>query len=104
MCFGRSSIPFIMITQIADDARPRLSRGVRMQIDRRTGARLLLFPEAILELNETAQEIVARCDGRAVDEIAIDLAEHYDVDLVTIRRDVRETLRDLQQRRLIEFE
>ena len=96
---------FIMLmpTQITDDARPRLARGVRLQIDSATGKSVLLFPEGIVELNETAQEILARCDGRSLSDIAFGLAEEYEVDLATLAADVREILADLQCRKLVEI-
>ena len=93
----------LMPAQIADDARPRLARGVRLQIDYATGKSVLLFPEGIVELNETAQEILARCDGRALSDIARALAEEYEVDLATLAVDVREILADLQRRKLVEI-
>ena len=92
-----------MSMQIPSDARPRLSHGVRLQIDRTTGKGVLLFPEGIFELNDTAQEILSRCDGRTVSRIAAELAQEYDTDLATIDQDVCETLVDLQQRRLLEL-
>jgi pyrroloquinoline quinone biosynthesis protein D len=90
-------------TMIPDHAQPRLARGVRLQIDGETGKAVLLFPEGILELNETAQEIVTRCDGRPLNEIVLGLAEEYDVDLEMLAADVRETLADLERRKLVEF-
>jgi pyrroloquinoline quinone biosynthesis protein D len=92
-----------MPAQIADDARPRLARGVRLQIDGTTGKSVLLFPEGIVELNETAQEILTRCDGRPVSDIARALAEEYDFDLAALAADVREILADLQRRKLVEL-
>jgi pyrroloquinoline quinone biosynthesis protein D len=86
-----------------DEARPQLSRGVRLQIDSTTGKGVLLFPEGIMELNETAQDILTRCDGRMLSDIVRALAEEYDVDLATIAADVRETLADLQRRKLVEL-
>jgi pyrroloquinoline quinone biosynthesis protein D len=88
---------------IPDHAQPRLARGVRLEIDSTTGKGVLLFPEGILELNETAQEIVTRCDGHIFREIVLGLAQEYDADLETLSKDVRETLADLQRRRLVEF-
>jgi len=88
---------------IDDSAQPRLARGVRLQTDSKTGNRVLLFPEGVLELNETAQEIVSRCDGRTVGEIVQALAEEYDADPKMLGADVRDTLADLQQRKLIEL-
>ena len=88
---------------IAGSAQPRLARGVRLQTDAKTGNSVLLFPEGVLELNETAQEIVTRCDGRTVAEIVQALADEYDADPQMLGADVRETLADLQQRKLIEL-
>jgi pyrroloquinoline quinone biosynthesis protein D len=86
-----------------DNARPRLARGVRLQNGGATGNGVLLFPEGVLELNETAHEIVTRCDGRTLSEIVNDLAAEYDVDPATLAADVRETVTDLHRRKLIEF-
>ena len=74
-----------------------------MQTDSKTGNSVLLFPEGVLELNETAHEILSRCDGRTVSEIIQALAEEYNVDLEMLATDVRETLADLQRRKLIEL-
>jgi pyrroloquinoline quinone biosynthesis protein D len=88
---------------IADSAQPRLARGVRLQTDASTGNSVLLFPEGVLELNESAQEILSRCDGRTVSEIIQKLAHEYDIDPAMLDADVRETLTDLQRRKLIEI-
>ena len=74
-----------------------------MQADGATGKTVLLFPEGILELNETAGEILTRCDGRALREILITLAEEYDVDPETLVADVHETLLDLENRKLVQL-
>ena len=74
-----------------------------MQADAKTGNSVLLFPEGVLELNETSREILARCDGRTMSEIIQALAEEYDADLEMLAADVRETLADLQRRKLIEL-
>jgi pyrroloquinoline quinone biosynthesis protein D len=89
--------------KIRDSVQPRLARGVRLETDSATGKSVLLFPEGIVELNETAHGILTRCDGRTVSEIVQALAEEYDADLAALGTDVRETLADLQQRRLIEL-
>ncbi len=88
---------------LASSAQPRLARGVRLQTDSKTGNSVLLFPEGVLELNETAQEILNRCDGRTVSEIIQALAEEYDVDPKMLAADVEETLADLKRRKLIEL-
>ena len=84
-------------------AQPMLARGVRLQTDSKTGNSVLLFPEGVLELNETAQEILTHCDGRTVSEIIQALAEEYEVDPQMLATDVREILADLQRRKLIEL-
>jgi pyrroloquinoline quinone biosynthesis protein D len=88
---------------ISDLARPSLAKGVRLQIDSTTGKSVLLYPEGIVELNETAHEILSRCDGRTFGEIVQALAEEYEADRVAIAADVHEALADLQRRKLIEF-
>jgi pyrroloquinoline quinone biosynthesis protein D len=91
------------MTEIPENACPRLAHGVRLQIDGATGNGVLLFPEGVLELNETAQEIVARCDGRTLSEIVNALSDEYEIDLPALAADVRETLADLRRRKLIEL-
>ena len=90
-------------TTIPDLARPGLAKGVLLQIDSATGKNVLLYPEGIVELNETAHEILSRCDGRTLGEIICELAEEYEADSAALATDVRESLADLQQRNLIEF-
>jgi pyrroloquinoline quinone biosynthesis protein D len=88
---------------ISDSVRPRLAKGVRLQLDSTTAKSVLLYPEGIVELNETATEILSRCDGRTFGEIVSELAKDYESDAHMIAADVRETLEDLKQRKLIEF-
>src|SRR5204862_997235 len=69
-CSGQSSMQFIMpMPKIRDSVQPRLARGVRLETDSATGKSVLLFPEGIVELNETAHGILTLCDGRTVSEI-----------------------------------
>ena len=74
-----------------------------MQTDPATGNSVLLFPEGVLELNETAQDILTRCDGRTVTEIIQALTEEYEVDSKMLAADVCDTFADLQRRKLIEL-
>jgi pyrroloquinoline quinone biosynthesis protein D len=93
----------MLMAEISDTAQPRLAKGVRLQIDPATGKSVLLFSEGIVELNATAHEILMRCDGRTLRDILQALADEYDSDIATLAVDVRETLADLQQRKLIEL-
>jgi coenzyme PQQ biosynthesis protein PqqD len=96
-------ITLMATTAISDSAQPRLAKGVRLQVDPATGKSVLLYPEGIIELNETAREILSRCDGRKLGAIVQVLAEEYDADVAALAADVRQTLVDLQQRKLIEL-
>ena len=91
------------MVQISDASQPRLAKGVRLQADPARSKTVLLFPEGIIELNETAHDILARCDGRTFIEIVRGLAEEYDADADAVAADVRETLADLRRRKLIEI-
>jgi pyrroloquinoline quinone biosynthesis protein D len=90
-------------TTISDLARPSLASGVRLQTDSTTSKSVLLYPEGIVELNETAHEVLSRCDGRTLGEIISELTEEYEADRAAIAADVNETLADLQRRKLIAF-
>ena len=82
----------------------KLAPGVRWQIDRATGEAVLLYPEGILILNETAREIVTRCDGKTtIAEIVAALAAEYESSAAALESDIAECLDDLRRRKLIVF-
>jgi pyrroloquinoline quinone biosynthesis protein D len=84
------------------DSIPSLAPHVRRQTDRVTGAAVLLHPEGILELSETADAVVSLCDGaRNVAGIIAALAEEYEVEPEILRADVESCLESLAQRGLI---
>jgi pyrroloquinoline quinone biosynthesis protein D len=59
--------------------RPQLRRGVRAGIDPLSGDKVLLFPEGVLFLNETAAAVIQECDGsRSVTEVVQAIGEVYD--------------------------
>jgi pyrroloquinoline quinone biosynthesis protein D len=61
------------------DSVPRVRRGVRCTYDRTRDSDVVLFPEGVLLLNETAAAVVSRCDGSSnVGEIALSLADEFD--------------------------
>ena len=81
---------------------PALARGVRLHTDVKTSEPILLFPEGVLYLSATANDIVARCDGgQSISSIITALAEEYDVDRDTLQQDVLDCLNDLYQRKLV---
>lgn len=81
---------------------PRLAPHVRRQIDRVTGAAMLLHPEGAVELSESADAIVQLCDGeRSVDQIVAALAEEFSADPAELRADVEACLAQLTARGLL---
>lgn len=82
--------------------RPRLAAGVRLRVDPADGRERLLFPEAALELNETAAAIVRLCDGRrSLAEIVCDLAGQFGA-VEAIAHETAEFLSAMRERRLVE--
>lgn len=85
--------------------RPRLAAHVRLKIDPVNGEPVLLFPEGLLVLNDTAHEIARRCDGKAsIAGLLRQLGEEFDADEDVLRGDLFENLAMLQRRNLIVFE
>ena len=85
-----------------EQSRPALARGVRLHTDAKTGEPVLLFPEGVLHLSSTANDILTRCDGtQPVSAIISALGEEYDVEPQTLRQDVLDCLSDLYQRKLV---
>ena len=88
----------------ADDARPRLPRGVRLRHDQARDAWVLLGPERLLMPDETAIEILRLCDGeRSVATIVEELARAFDAPPDEIQGDVVAFLIDLENQRMIEL-
>ena len=89
---------------MADERRPIFAPGVRLQTDAATGQAVLLYPEGILQLNETAHAIVRCCDGlTTVTQIVAALAAEYEISESELQSDIDACLDDLQQQQLIVF-
>lgn len=59
-------------------ARPRIARLFRFQWEPAQQAYVLLYPEGMVKLNQSAGEILKRCDGqRSVDELVADLEQSF---------------------------
>jgi pyrroloquinoline quinone biosynthesis protein D len=88
-----------------DALYPQLAAHARLQPDQLSGATMLLYPEGALVLDEAAEAIARRCDGsRTIDAIAGELAREFDGDPRTIAQDVRDCLRDLEERGLVHLQ
>jgi pyrroloquinoline quinone biosynthesis protein D len=75
---------------------PRLSRRFRLQFEEAQQRHVLLYPEGMVQLNDTAAEIIRRCDGsRTVDGIVNDLETTYRVQGIApqVRNLIEEGLR-----------
>lgn len=84
---------------VTADSRPGLRRGVRFVHDRVRARHALLYPEGVLLLNDTAADIVSRCDTkRTVTDIVSELAAAYQG---VTAESVLEMLADLERRRML---
>ena len=91
-------------TVLDPQSRPALGSRARLQTDPVTGEPVLLYPEGLLQLNETAHAVLSRCDGRAtLDDIVASLAAEYEADADTLRADVLECLAGFRERGFVVF-
>ena len=89
---------------IADDARPRLPRGVRLREDKVRERWVLLAPERVVKVNPIAVEILRLCDGsRSLAEIVAGLAERFKAAAGRVGTDVRALLASLAEKRMVEL-
>jgi len=89
-----------MMAELTLAARPQLSTRARLQYDSVREKEVLLFPEGLLVLNETAAAVLALCDGqRSVADIAAELGARYGR---RVDQDVLTLLNRLAARRLVE--
>jgi coenzyme PQQ biosynthesis protein PqqD len=90
-------------TSLHSDNVPRLPHGVRLKKDETRGEWLLLAPERIIKTNDSAVEILSRCDGAAtIGEISADLAAKFSAPRETVESDVKKLIADLATRRLLD--
>ena len=60
------------------DAKPRVARHFRLQWEEAQNTWVLLYPEGMVKLNQSAGEITRRCDGdRTVADIVADLESTF---------------------------
>ena len=66
-------------TEAEVQMRPGVACHFRLQWEEAQGAWVLLYPEGMVKLNQSAGEILRRCDGaRSVDDIVADLETAFD--------------------------
>src|ERR1700761_859452 len=89
-------VPPAIEMNLDSNSRPALAPHVRLQIDPVSNDPVLLYSEGVLVLNDTAHEIVQRCNGQTTfGEIVAALSEEYEIDAATLQSDALECLRDL---------
>jgi len=88
------------MAEITDNSRPRLAGKTRLKWDAVREKPLLLVPEGVLVLNQTAHDVLTLCDGgRTVGEIVEILGARYASD--AIGGDVKEILETLRQKTFV---
>ena len=53
------------MTELIASSRPRVGNGFRLQWEEAQNSFVLLYPEGMVKLNQSAGEIMKRCDGKA---------------------------------------
>jgi len=92
------------VVPIADDAKPRLPRGVRLTHSEAQGGFVLLAPERIFKADAIAAEILKRCTGEATfAAIVDDLATTFNAPRERISADVSKLLLGLAEKKLLEL-
>jgi pyrroloquinoline quinone biosynthesis protein D len=76
------------VSVLAADSKPRVGHGFRLQWEEAQSAYVLLYPEGMVKLNQSAGEIMKRCDGAAdVSAIVADLERAFNA--TGLEKDVR---------------
>lgn len=74
-----------------ESRNPRVHRRFRLQWEPAQQSWVLLYPEGMVRLNQSAGEIMKRCDGRSsVEQIVADLEQAFAAD--NLASDVRQFL------------
>jgi pyrroloquinoline quinone biosynthesis protein D len=61
--------------------QPKLSRRFRLQYEEAQSRWVLLYPEGMVQLNDSAAEILKRCDGeRSLDAIVAELEQAFNTE------------------------
>ncbi|HLR46251.1 MAG TPA: pyrroloquinoline quinone biosynthesis peptide chaperone PqqD [Deinococcales bacterium] len=87
-------------------AKPELARRARMRFDATRDSHVLLLPERVVLLSESAAEILGLCDGeRSLDDIVAELQSRYEeAPAADLRADVTDFLQEAKERKWLERE
>jgi pyrroloquinoline quinone biosynthesis protein D len=90
------------VAPLSSETRPGLAPGVRLTFDKARDCWVVLAPERVLMPDETALEILQRCNGvRPVSGIVDELASVYNADRREIAQDVEDMVSDLIEKRIL---
>ena len=68
------------MSDVSERAVPVVAHGFRLQFEPAQEAHVLLYPEGMVKLNNSAAAIMTRCDGvRTVADIVADIERTYEV-------------------------
>ncbi|MAL97956.1 pyrroloquinoline quinone biosynthesis peptide chaperone PqqD [Hydrocarboniclastica marina] len=85
------------------DTVPGIRPGFRLQFEPAQGCRVLLYPEGMVKLNDSAGEILALVDGeRTVADLVTRLSERFP-DVPGIEEDIIEFLENAHGEHWIEY-
>jgi pyrroloquinoline quinone biosynthesis protein D len=100
---GFSDSGVLSLPRPSDSSQPRFASGCRWGTQGEE--RVVLFPEGMIRVQGTGQNILELCDGqRTVQEIVTTLAEKFSGgDPAKIREDVGSFLEALQQKRIVDY-
>ena len=88
------------VTPLGEGVVPRVAPKARLHWDEVRARHVLLYPEGLVALNETAAAILQLCDGeRPVEQIVATLKRRYQAD--GIERDVAVLLHGLAAKGLL---
>ena len=83
--------------------RPRIGAGFRLQWEPAQDCHVLLYPEGMVKLNQSAGEILKRCDGqRSLDDVVRDLETAFNAQGLT--KDVHAFVEIAAKQRWLQWE
>jgi pyrroloquinoline quinone biosynthesis protein D len=89
---------------VANDAHPKLPRGVRLVHNEAQGGWVLLAPERVFKADAIAVEILKRCTGEATfSTIVDDLTATYNAPRERIHADASALIASLAEKKLLEL-
>ena len=81
-----------MAAAFTDGSMPTLAPGFRFQWEEAQGCYVILYPEGMVKMNQSAGEILRRCDGsKTVEAIVQDLNQQF-LDVDNLKADVHKFL------------